>query len=46
MAFIARMLHRGAQDAIRVQLAEIKEEILGLDPIAAQEAIATGGPDP
>jgi hypothetical protein len=46
VAFISRMLHRGAQDAIGAQLFDIKGQIQAINPMVAQEAIAPGGPDP
>ena len=46
MAFIARIIHRGAQEVIRKQVSEIHREIRAINPVVAQDATAPGGPDP
>lgn len=46
MAFIARIIHRDAQDVIRKQLSEIQGEIRAINPVVTQDANAPGGHDP
>lgn len=46
MAFMARIIHLSAQDAMRQQLMDIKGEIRAINPFEAQDATAPRGPDP
>lgn len=46
IAFIARLIHRDAQDVMRKQLSDIQGEIRAINPVVAQDANAPGGPDP